>query len=264
MEFTNPYQENLFEDLTVNQQQAEFEKQMFQQQQATTLEGLRGAAGGSGIAALAQAMANQGRQQAQQASISIGMQETANRQMRLQGEQQRQQGEALIEEKEMNRHATLLVMQMGQLSGANQAVAQAQQNLAAAGAAQASMYGQQAAAGMQAAGSIFGAGMSAAGTYGAAKLGGGSPGGGFQLQPGGHTYTVSGVGSDVRLKKNINKIGESPSGLNIYSFEYIDSKYGKGLFQGVISDEIPQEAVTKINGYDHVYYSMLDVEFKQI
>ncbi|WP_339707966.1 tryptophan--tRNA ligase, partial [Algoriphagus aquimarinus] len=32
------------------------------------------------------------------------------------------------------------------------------------------------------------------------------------------------------LKKNINKIGESSRGLNIYSFEYKDSKYGEGLF----------------------------------
>ena len=70
--------------------------------------------------------------------------------------------------------------------------------------------------------------------------------------------------SDRRLKKNINLIGESPSGLNIYSFEYIDSKYGKGLFQGVMADEIPQEAVVNIGGYDHVNYNMLDVEFKQI
>ena len=71
-------------------------------------------------------------------------------------------------------------------------------------------------------------------------------------------------GSDRRLKKNINKIGESPSGLNIYSFEFKDSRYGEGLFQGVMSDEIPREAVSNINGYDHVDYSKLDVEFKQI
>ena len=70
--------------------------------------------------------------------------------------------------------------------------------------------------------------------------------------------------SDRRLKKNINLIGESPSGLNIYSFEYKNPQYGKGLFQGVMSDEIPQEAVININGYDRVNYSMLDVEFKQI
>jgi hypothetical protein len=71
-------------------------------------------------------------------------------------------------------------------------------------------------------------------------------------------------GSDRKLKKNINKIGKSPSGLNIYSFEFKNSKYGEGLFQGVMSDEIPQEAVINKDGYDHVDYSMLDVEFKQI
>ena len=37
-----------------------------------------------------------------------------------------------------------------------------------------------------------------------------------------------------------------------------------GLFQGVMSDEIPQEAVNVSGGYDMVDYSMLDVEFKQI
>jgi hypothetical protein len=70
--------------------------------------------------------------------------------------------------------------------------------------------------------------------------------------------------SDRRLKKNINLIGKSPSGLNIYSFEYKNAKYGEGLFQGVMSDEIPQDAVIEINGYDAVNYDMLDVEFKQI
>ena len=49
------------------------------------------------------------------------------------------------------------------------------------------------------------------------------------------------------------------------AFEYINSKYGKGLFQGVMSNEVPKEAVVKMkNGYDAVNYSMLDVEFKQI
>jgi hypothetical protein len=78
------------------------------------------------------------------------------------------------------------------------------------------------------------------------------------------TCNVHYPSSDRRLKKNINKIGESPSGLNIYSFEYKNSKYGEGLFQGVMSDEIPQEAVGTRGGYDTVNYSMLDVEFKQI
>ena len=70
--------------------------------------------------------------------------------------------------------------------------------------------------------------------------------------------------SDRRLKKNITKIGESNRGFNIYSFEYKNLTDGEGLFQGVMSDEVPQEAVTRLDGYDRVNYSMLDVEFKQI
>lgn len=70
--------------------------------------------------------------------------------------------------------------------------------------------------------------------------------------------------SDRRLKKNINKIGESVSGLNIYSFEYKDTTYGKGVFQGVMSDEIPQSAVIRhTSGYDMVDYSKIDVNFKE-
>ena len=71
--------------------------------------------------------------------------------------------------------------------------------------------------------------------------------------------------SDRRLKKNIKLIKYSPSGLKIYSFEYINKLFGKGVYQGVMSDEIPQYAVTKhADGFDRVDYSKLDVEFKQI
>lgn len=71
--------------------------------------------------------------------------------------------------------------------------------------------------------------------------------------------------SDRRLKKNIKLIGYSPSGLNVYMFEYIDKLLGDGIWQGVMSDEIPQSAVIKHDdGYDRVDYSQLDVEFKQI
>ena len=72
------------------------------------------------------------------------------------------------------------------------------------------------------------------------------------------------TGSDRRLKKNIKKIRKSASGLNIYSFEYIDESYGKGAYEGVMSDEIPAEAVINVNGYDRVDYSKIDVEFKKI
>ena len=96
---SNPYanMENTMEDLTVNQQQAQFQKQMYQQQQANVMQGMRGAAGGSGTAGLAQAMMNQGQQQAQQASASIGQQESslsmAKAQMAGQLQQQERGGE---------------------------------------------------------------------------------------------------------------------------------------------------------------------------
>ena len=89
--------ENTMEDLTVNQQQAEFERDMFTQSQANTLGALRGAAGGSGIAALAQQMAQSGTLASQRAAASIGAQESVNQRLQA-GEasrlQQLQAGEA--------------------------------------------------------------------------------------------------------------------------------------------------------------------------
>ena len=77
---SNPYaqMQNTMEDLTVNQQQAQFEAQQNQQNQANIMGQMRGAAGGSGVAGLAQAMANQGQMATQRASASIGQQEAAN------------------------------------------------------------------------------------------------------------------------------------------------------------------------------------------
>ena len=70
--------------------------------------------------------------------------------------------------------------------------------------------------------------------------------------------------SDRRLKKNINLIGKSPSGINIYSFEYIDSKLGKGVYQGVMAQEVPHATVLNPDGYLSVEYAAIDVEFKEI
>ena len=70
-----------------------------------------------------------------------------------------------------------------------------------------------------------------------------------------------------RLKTNITLIGTSDSGINIYTFEY---KYkfsieGVGLFQGVMSDEVPDHAVSvDHHGFDVVDYSVIDVEFKRV
>ncbi len=71
--------------------------------------------------------------------------------------------------------------------------------------------------------------------------------------------------SDRRLKNNIKLIGYSPLGIKIYKFKYKNNIFGKGFFQGVMSDEIPSEAVIKhSDGYDIVDYSKIDVEFKNI
>jgi hypothetical protein len=78
---------------------------------------------------------------------------------------------------------------------------------------------------------------------------------------------VTSVTSDRRLKENITLVGTSDSGINIYTYEY---KYkfslaGVGLFQGVMSDEVPAEAVSvDEHGYDMVDYSLIDVEFKRL
>ena len=75
------------------------------------------------------------------------------------------------------------------------------------------------------------------------------------------------VSSDRRLKENITLIGTSESGINIYTFEYKYkfSQAGLGLFQGVMSDEVPAEAVSvDEHGYDKVDYSLIDVEFRKL
>ena len=77
------------------------------------------------------------------------------------------------------------------------------------------------------------------------------------------------VGSDRDYKKNIKKIGKSPSGINIYQFEYKDKNKGEGVYQGVISDDLPADIRKKAvktgeDGNDVVDYSVIDVEFKRI
>jgi len=139
--FTNPFanMENTFEDLTVNQQQAQFQSQQGNQQRANIMQGLKGAAGSSGIAGLAQAMANQGQIQTQRISSSIGAQESQNQAMAARGaasvQSAERQGDQFVQQAEMDRQATLLGMQMGQAAGANAGLQQANQNELNAGIA---------------------------------------------------------------------------------------------------------------------------------
>ena len=134
MKFKNPFQgmENTFEDLTVNQQQAQFQSQQGNQQRANVMQNMKGAAGSSGIAGLAQAMANQGQLQTQRISASIGQQEAQNQMAAAKGataiQNAERQGDQWVQQAEMDRQATLLGMQMGQTTGANMAYQQSQAN----------------------------------------------------------------------------------------------------------------------------------------
>ena len=140
LDTSNPYKDyqsqltNVYEDMTVNQQQAEFQKQQQEQQRANIMQSLQGAAGGSGIAALAQSMASQGSLQAQQAAASIGAQESQQQQLKAQGEQivqegrqaamgKRIEGDIMSRDMERNKVMTLMGMSQQEMAAYNQQAA---------------------------------------------------------------------------------------------------------------------------------------------
>jgi hypothetical protein len=137
--FRNPYAKNVYsnmentaEDLTVNQQAANFQAQQTQQSQANILSALQG--GGSFNAGNIQALANQAQTGAQQAAASIGQQESANQrmasqqaarnqQMERQGRLQVQKGAANLQQMNADRQATQLGMSMQMVGNAQDAIA---------------------------------------------------------------------------------------------------------------------------------------------
>ena len=131
MRFENPYADiqtsfqNPYEDLTVNQQQAEFQAEQGAQARANILQGLQGAAGGSGIAGLAQTLANQQQLQTQQISADIGRQEATNQRLAAGGatnvqamEAQAQrtvlEGEDIRQQRERQRTMDIMSLRSGQ------------------------------------------------------------------------------------------------------------------------------------------------------
>ena len=166
-EFKNPYadmknqfegMENFYEDMQVDMRAANFQTQQMQQQQANIMQNLRGAAGSSGIAGLAQAMANQGQFQTQQIAAGISQQERQNQMMARQGAMTLQQmerqgagqadmtergGAAMVQSAEMGRQSTLLGIEYGGMAGANAGVQSAYANQMAGFGAQASMLNSQ-------------------------------------------------------------------------------------------------------------------------
>ena len=73
--------------------------------------------------------------------------------------------------------------------------------------------------------------------------------------------------SDISLKTNIEYEG-TKNNLQLYSFEYINNKYGKGRYIGVMAQDIekthPEAVSVSPEGYKMVDYSKLGIEFKRI
>ena len=227
---------NPFANLQVATGAAEFQAEQADISLANTLDTLR--ATGAGATALAQAALQSKRGIAN----TIQQQEAQNAMARAQGEQAAMN--ARIAEQQRLQQANILGRTF-QFQG------QEARDIAdmSRSSAMVQQYAQQRADALGAMGANTGAilagaasGLAAAGAAGAAG---------------------AAAGSDRRLKQDIEFLRLSPSGLKIYSFKY---KNQEGIYEGVMSDEVPTNAVIKnfIGVYDGVDYSKIDVEFKRI
>ena len=135
LDTSNPYanMENTMEDLTVNTQAADFTAQQQNQGLSNIMGSMNQAAGGSGVAALAQSLANQQSQNAQSASASIGQQEASNQAAAAQqagaNQKMSREGDYLSQQMERGQTETELGMAQGRLGAANQARIDATQSL---------------------------------------------------------------------------------------------------------------------------------------
>ena len=287
--------ENAFEDLTVNTQQAEFEAQQNQQQQANIMSQMAGAAGGSGIAALAQSMANQGALQAQKAAASIGAQESQNQKlaadasqkismatagegskiaMAQAGEQSRLDTQAnqadmdiqktvlgadeALQTARLGEASKLQMAEMGEASKLQLAEAQGamqQQELKGKG----QMWSAE--QGMRKSETLMGAQASTVAGHKADKKAGED-----RMWSGISTLgNIAGGMSDKRLKEDIYKIGYSDSGIPTYMFKY---KGKNSTYIGTIAQDLLKlgrnDAVVLENNYYKVNYNLIDIDMKKL
>jgi hypothetical protein len=152
---SNPYanMENTMEDLTVNTQAAEFAANQQAQGMSNIMSNMSSAAGGSGIAALAQSLANQQSVNSQQASADIARQEAGNqmaeRQMAGQLQSLEREGDLASRTMKRNQIGQELTMAAGRKQAADQARQEATQQLIGG-------IGQGVVGGVQAGASFFG------------------------------------------------------------------------------------------------------------
>ena len=277
--------ENAFEDLTVNTQQADFEAQQNAQNQANIMSSIAGAAGGSGIAALAQSMANAGAMQSQKASASIGAQESANQtkaaqadqsiQEKIANEQSRldtteRQADMDIQKTQMSAEDAMQSARLGEESKLQMAEATEASNLQMAEAKGAmdvqdlkgkgAMWSADAEMNKQT--TLMGSKMNEL------QMAGDEKKAGDEKMWGGISDGISGVGklaSDERLKENIIKIKHSDSGLPIYKFNY---KGNSKVWSGTMAQDLiklgREDAVSLEDGYYKVDYNLIDIDMKEV
>jgi hypothetical protein len=92
---------------------------------------------------------------------------------------------------------------------------------------------------------------------------------GFSAPPAIHGGGGAGGGggggwSDRRLKRDITRLGVSPSGLPIYAFQYV---WGGPRYIGVMAQDLlklrPDAVILDESGYFKVDYSLIDVEMRE-
>ena len=244
--------ENKMEDVGVDTKAAELAQKQFQQNQASQLEAMKtmGMTGGN-----VQQMANASIKQSAQSRADIGKQEREGNIMAKKGAQQVQQMEAQAKEKKMKAGFEVdKMIRKGQfdvdkLIGATELDID---KVTAEGAWKQQM-------------AVMGGEADRQNLELQRQQGGLAAQAGLMESLGGEAASTRWYQSDRKLKHNITLIGKSASGLNIYNFEYKNSKFGEGVWQGVMSDEVPSEAVVKhSDGYDMVDYNKIDVDFVKI
>jgi len=246
-EVINPYENvtdlsaqinNPFANLQVSTAAAEMRGEQTDIALANTLDTLRATgAGSAGATALAQAAAR-GKQGV---AASIEQQEAQNARLRAQGEQgamnlRLEEGRRLQQAEAMGKQFVFGAQERRDIASLNRLA-----GLQDRATMQAGQFRQQA-------GSALGNALGQIGSIAGSALGN-------------QSFTDS--LSDRRLKKDIKFLRLSPSGLKIYSFKY---KNQDGIYEGVMSNEIPNYAVVKnFRGiYDGVDYSKIDVQFKRV
>ena len=144
--------ENIFEEADLTKDvlpAADYAREQFQQQQANIMQGLKGVAGSSGIAGLAQSLSMQAADQARQTGITIGQQLAQGRRLALQERAQKQAQERQIilsnmqgkNQFELDKMTTLMGVSGQKVYAATQGLQQSQANIAQIQAGQTAMWG---------------------------------------------------------------------------------------------------------------------------